>query len=372
SLDLLPEAPTLTLDVTPPPPSLPASLFNDSRPTPALPTEVVAPPPDLPMDLGAPAPLTLLDVVPPPPGTVDAIVVQQAVQQGLDPALALAVVHGEMAPPAAPDMSSSPPYLIFQNPDPNPVLVDNVLQDALNPLGLFPTQPPADPLLPAPDPGAATAAAGNPNGPDGSLSARYESGGRGAAAIGYDSTGGYSYGTYQIATKTGTMGAFFDSLDPELLQPLLDAGGLSAAASGSADFKAAWVALASNPDFVQAQADFIQETHYDPQAAKIEAATGLDLSQHSLALQNVVWSVSVQNGGNTNLIVNALSGMDVSNMSDADIINAIYAAREQTTVNSAGVTVLKYFSKSTPAVQKAVLIRFQSENAAALAALSHG
>ena len=45
----------------------------------------------------------------------------------------------------------------------------------------------------------------------GSLSAKFESGTEGVAAIGYDRVGGTSYGKYQIASKPGTMDRFLRS-----------------------------------------------------------------------------------------------------------------------------------------------------------------
>jgi hypothetical protein len=46
----------------------------------------------------------------------------------------------------------------------------------------------------------------------GFLSERFEASSAGSLAIGYDSTGGTSYGKYQIASKTGTMTAFLNFL----------------------------------------------------------------------------------------------------------------------------------------------------------------
>jgi hypothetical protein len=47
----------------------------------------------------------------------------------------------------------------------------------------------------------------------GKLSAKFESSKEGPSAIGYDTKGGTSYGTYQIASKTGTMSEFVAFLD---------------------------------------------------------------------------------------------------------------------------------------------------------------
>ena len=73
----------------------------------------------------------------------------------------------------------------------------------------------------------------------GRLSARYESNGR-PDAIGFDDKGGFSYGAYQIATRTDTMTEFLASLKthlPAMHAALLAAGGAEAAEAGSADRK---------------------------------------------------------------------------------------------------------------------------------------
>ena len=56
-----------------------------------------------------------------------------------------------------------------------------------------------------PSGGTSGASAATTSGTLGSLSEKYESGGRGSSTVGYDSTGGTSYGKYQIASKVGAM-----------------------------------------------------------------------------------------------------------------------------------------------------------------------
>jgi hypothetical protein len=53
-------------------------------------------------------------------------------------------------------------------------------------------------------------------------------------------------------------------------------------------------------------------------------------------------------------------------MTDAQIIDAIYAERAAVDTNKYGVKVMRYFPSSTPAVQAAVLHRFELERADAL------
>ena len=71
----------------------------------------------------------------------------------------------------------------------------------------------------------------------GSLSAKYESNGN-PKIIGRDSTGGYSYGEYQIATKVGTFGNYMDFLQthhPDTYNELQAAGGESTSGSRNED-----------------------------------------------------------------------------------------------------------------------------------------
>ena len=199
--------------------------------------------------------------------------------------------------------------------------------------------------------------------PLGALSARYESNGN-PASIGHDSTGGWSYGTYQIATLTGTFSDFMKFLraqHPDLAQPLDAAGGPTAATTGTQQFQTAWRSEAQqNPSsFQQAQHDYIRTTHYDVQVAKLQANFGLDVNQRSRALQNVVWSMAVQMGNNTQTIFrNALKNVSsVTTVGDAQLIPLLYAEREKVDI---------YFASSKPDVEASVLKRFQQEQNDAL------
>ena len=55
------------------------------------------------------------------------------------------------------------------------------------------------------------------------------------------------------------------------------------------------------------------ETHYDIQASALKASFGIDVDTRSKALQNVVWSMSVQhNHGTQSIVKNALAGRKAS------------------------------------------------------------
>jgi hypothetical protein len=216
-----------------------------------------------------------------------------------------------------------------------------------------------------------------PDGHDlGELSAHFESAKPAASAIGYDITGGWSFGTFQIASKTGTMALFLNYLktaQPQAYALLENAGGSSAALKGSKEFKKAWELLASDKtlgaNFAQVQYGFIKTQHFDVLASKVLKDTGLNVAQRSVALQNVFWSVATQHGPKSSVISNALSGKDVSKMTDKQLIEAIYAERAAVDVNRRGVKVARYFPSSTPSIQANVLDRFDRELQLALSML---
>lgn len=158
----------------------------------------------------------------------------------------------------------------------------------------------------------------------GQTSALFETGGRGAGAIssGIGDFGGKSYGTYQLSSKVGT------------LQDFVKNGGYAdklTARAGSREFDEQWKALAENdPAFAQAQHDYIKRTHYDKAAESLKGA-GIDLAGRGKAVQDMLWSTSVQFGagnaakgkGGAGIVAKALGGRDAASMSDAEIIEAL-------------------------------------------------
>jgi len=200
----------------------------------------------------------------------------------------------------------------------------------------------------------------------GALSARHESNGK-PGAIGYDTTGVWSYGTYQIATKTHTFKSFMHFLKvhyADFAQVLEGAGGIRAATQGKKKFRHAWVKLAKEKAlaFKDAQHGFIKTTHYDVQVNSLKEDYALDVNARSRALQNVVWSMAVQHGDGTQTIFeNVLKaqpkGTKLTNIADADLIHLLYVERSK---------VEKYFKHSTKGVKAGVKKRFEQEEKEAL------
>ena len=200
----------------------------------------------------------------------------------------------------------------------------------------------------------------------GSLSRRYESNGK-PDAVGVDSTGGPSYGLYQLASYKGSVASFIRFLAsayPDFEAALNTAGGDAAARKKAPAFVAAWKKLSAIKEFSVAQHAFIKLSYYDRLAQAIKVHPGLDLSSRSKALRDVVWSIAVQHGPNTPLIASALHGIaadDLAKLDDSKIINALYEERSRVSI---------YFASSTDQVQKSVLNRFKKERADALAMLT--
>lgn len=90
---------------------------------------------------------------------------------------------------------------------------------------------------------------------------------------------------------------------------------------GTSLFSNKWKELAKNPKFNEDQHEFIKKTHYEVQLNLLKSK-GIDLSKKGPAVQDAIWSTSVQFGGNTLLILKALSKLSPIS-DDCAIITAI-------------------------------------------------
>jgi hypothetical protein len=197
--------------------------------------------------------------------------------------------------------------------------------------------------------------------PLGKLSEKYESGGRGPGTVstGKGDPGGVSYGTYQLASKVGRADDFVKRYYAD------DFKGLKA---GTDEFTKKWKELAErDPKALHANEHaYIKETHYDPQAAKLSKDLGLDVSKRSAALRDVVWSVAVQHGPNTPLIVTSvkplLKDAKLADVTDEAIIRAVYAERGRKDADGK----LVYFKRVSDDWIPGLTKRFESEQKDAL------
>ncbi len=187
----------------------------------------------------------------------------------------------------------------------------------------------------------------------GGMAARFESGSAGSSAVGWDSTGGTSYGKYQIASKTGTMNKFMEHLkatNPEAYARLSKAGPADAGKDGA--FAQEWKKLAGEGKLAQSEHEFIKKTHYDVGAAGLKDKNLQDMLGKSKALQEVMWSTSVQHGGGG--ASGIFNKVFKEGMTEQDLIKAIYAERGTR------------FGSSTAQVRSSVQNRFAQEQQLAL------
>ena len=196
----------------------------------------------------------------------------------------------------------------------------------------------------------------------GKTSSKYESGDRGPGAIstGQDDHGGASYGTYQLSRNVGTLQEYLRNS-----QYGRRFDGLSIA---SPQFNAKWRDLASSDDnFGRDQHEFIKRTHYDVQHQRLKAS-GLDLTNRGRAVNDALWSTSVQFGSKTRDIFllgieEAFGrGVDISALSDMDIVEAVQSYK--TNHNSA-------LFKSSPRAWASLLRRAGDEKADLMQLAAH-
>jgi hypothetical protein len=162
----------------------------------------------------------------------------------------------------------------------------------------------------------------------GEVSAKYESGksGPGTVSTGSGDPGGKSYGTHQLASKTGTLQKYVKeskyASEFEGLKP------------GSAEFDAKWKELAARDPqgFAADQKAFITKNNYEP-ARKWATRIGM---KDSPAVNEAIFSISVQHGKANSIISSAKVATGSSK--DSDIVKALFKARRDYVRSLGGLT----------------------------------
>jgi hypothetical protein len=176
----------------------------------------------------------------------------------------------------------------------------------------------------------------------GKLSSQYESRGN-PGAIGYDNTGGLSYGTYQLAHNNAQK---FVNESPY-------ANEFKGIPFNSQAFQNKWKEIAKrDPNgFAAAQHKYIEKTHFEPQVSKLQKL-GLNIRKLSPILQDVIWSTAVQHGPANDIIAQAVKA--TKNKADpVEFIKNVYNLRWANGRN---------FARSTADVKKGVYNRFFGPN----------
>ena len=184
------------------------------------------------------------------------------------------------------------------------------------------------------------------------------------AAVGYDKSGGWSYGRYQITTSSasnpsgyGTMATFMENLkeyDIDSYNILIAAGGLEGAKAGTQEFKDAWASITNSPNFVDAERAFIYDTHY---VLVLDTISKYDpnIGNRSIEVQQAIWGQSVQLGVPLNKIFFSQFSKttDIASLTDIELTQALYAYKIS--------TVDTYFKSSTPEIRDAIRTRYENE-----------
>lgn len=194
----------------------------------------------------------------------------------------------------------------------------------------------------------------------GSYVQEFESGRNGPSAIGWDSTGGTSYGTYQIASKTGTMtkflefakthgGEFGRKLAEEMSKGPIDTGSRK---GYGPDIWKQFAEVDGGKALHKLEQGFIKATHYDPAYNEITDPEARALIDNDRGLKEALWSTSIQHGAGKAMKGGAagiFTKTFKSGMSAEEWLTAIYAKRGT------------QFGSSTPRVRQSVLNRYKRE-----------
>jgi hypothetical protein len=198
----------------------------------------------------------------------------------------------------------------------------------------------------------------------GQTSEKYESGGRGPGVINNYKTlndpGGASYGCYQLASflpkkmpngqsrKDAKKTQLTEFITQSRFSSLFD--GLT---PGTDAFDLVWKKVAAdNPAaFKEDQHNFIKQNNYVVMLSKLKRE-GCDLSQYSAAVQDMIWSTSVQFGPNKlSVFLNPLK--DRTQLTDKDVVNLVMDYKL--------ANIGTYFASSSESIRQGIQKRYASE-----------
>ena len=212
----------------------------------------------------------------------------------------------------------------------------------------------------------------------GSLAARFESGGDGIAAIGYDRHGGTSYGQYQNASRRGTMTKFIWFLKTEApdMAERLESAGPANTGGKRGKMPETWRKIAEeDPDRFEALQDkFIRTSHFEPDVSALEESTGIAFNDMPAALHEVVFSTAVQHGvkGAERIVSRSLDQVGTTKLDPGKNSAEDVAKAQETLIRRIYSNRSGQFRSSTETVQASVKNRLNQEMSMAISMLRNG
>lgn len=195
----------------------------------------------------------------------------------------------------------------------------------------------------------------------GSYVKQFESGKRGCEAIGRDSTGGTSFGTYQFAVRVGAFKEFLDwagknggEFGKTLRDKFYELGQTNWDTGKNGPAAKLWKEFAKHDEgksLSSLEHQYIQAYYYDRALNKLNSPDLKRLVSSDRGLKEALWSTAVQHGPGDGS--NGASGIFnktyQEGMTSAQWLEAIYAKRST------------QFSKCTPSERAAVIDRYKRE-----------
>lgn len=178
----------------------------------------------------------------------------------------------------------------------------------------------------------------------GSVSAKYEASGPGVISSGAGDGGGKSYGSYQLASKKGSVNSFLNWLESNGNSNYAKA---LTGAVGSDEFDNNWKALAAkDPEgFAKVQKQYIKTQYYDPAAQRLKDNYDFDITGRSQAVKEMLWSNAVQFGNvnGADIFVDAAkrAGKNVKDMTDSELVKYVTEEKINNNAWTSGAPALK-------------------------------
>lgn len=199
---------------------------------------------------------------------------------------------------------------------------------------------------------------------------KFESGNKGSKAIGYDRTGGTSYGTIQLASNTGAMQSFIkylansqNRINQKIAKDLMQVKDWNTG-STEGDAVKAWHAIVDKygDDLYRAEKMYADKMYTKPVVDFISKEYGLKPNEIPDSLKAAVASRSIQHGefGAKDIIKNAWKD-GIEGKDEFELMKSLY--------DEVGNNINKYFGSSDEQTRQSVYNRMQNEPVAVMEAI---